>query len=252
MTINDVTYLSVFPNNKSKKRYSDIEAIVSLCNSKFSQLNFASKKIYTCTIPSNKPKDIEFYKIDEVDFSEFNKFAILNYNRLFDSKFMINFHCDGFIMNANSWQDDFLKYDYIGSPFDAGGLRKPCAGNGGFSLRSKKFCNEFKKLFLELPKEYQNLPEDFLSCHILRGLLIEKGIKFAPFELCSQFSTEHLSSKDEYFYTSFGMHEFEPISKEEVKKRSLNVDLKYIAKNPDQVKTHRWSIHKKIFDGNEY
>lgn len=248
MTINDVTYLSVFPNNKSKKRYSDIEAIVSLCNSKFSQLNFASKKIYTCTIPSNKPKNIEFYKIDEVDFSQFNKFAILNYNRLFDSKFMINFHCDGFIMNANSWQDDFLKYDYIGSPFDAGGLRKPCAGNGGFSLRSKKFCNEFKKLFLELPKEYQNLPEDFLSCHILRGLLIEKGIKFAPFELCSQFSTEHLSSKDEYFYTSFGMHEFKPISRQEIIDRSLNVDMKFISQNPEKVKKHRERIQFEIFN----
>ena len=90
MTINDVTYLSVFPNNKSKKEYSDIEAIVSLCNSKFSQLNFACKKIYTCTIPSNRPKNVNFYKIDEVKFSEFNKFVILNYNRFFDSKFMIS------------------------------------------------------------------------------------------------------------------------------------------------------------------
>ena len=251
MTINDVTYLSVFPNTLSEKPNSDIDSIVKICNYN-DQLNFNSKYIYTCQHPSIDHKDVNVFKINELKLDGFTEYVVLNYPEMFNSEFMINFHCDGFIINPESWDDDFLQYDYIGSPFDAGGLRKPCAGNGGFSLRSKKFCTLFRDMYLKIPSDYKKMPEDFLSCHVLRESLEEQGIRFAPFEVCSKFSTEHLSSDDKYFYSSFGIHEFEPISKEEVEKRSLNVDLKYIAKNPDQVKTHRWSIHKKIFNGNEY
>ena len=250
MSIKDVTYLSVYLNKLSQKKKSDIDSIVTLCNSEFSNLDFHSKRIFTCDVPDNRPKNIEFFKVNEISYEEFTNFVALKYADMFDSEFMINFHCDAFIINPNSWKDSFLNYDYIGAPFDAGGLRDPCSGNGGFSLRSKKFCIEFRDLFMNLPQDYKTLPEDFLCCHILREDLKLKGIKFAPFEVASQFATEHLAYKDKDFYESFGMHEFRPISESEVDNRNLNVDKKYICQNPERVEFIRNTKHNNIFNEN--
>ena len=62
MSIKDVTYLSVFLNKLSQKKKSDINSIVTLCNSEFSNLDFHSKRIFTCEVPDNRPKNIEFFK----------------------------------------------------------------------------------------------------------------------------------------------------------------------------------------------
>jgi hypothetical protein len=257
MTINNVTYLSVLLNSASNKPYSDINSIVKLANCELADLNFASKRIYSFTKPTVDVKDVEIYTIDEVAYENFTRCVISTYPKMFDSEFMINFHCDGFIINPESWSDEFLEYDYIGAPFDAGGTLPPSAGNGGFSLRSKKFCEEVKDLYMNVPDQHpllsenwKSLPEDFITCFILREDLIHRGIKFAPFEVASKFATEHLAYKDENFYNSFGFHEFSAVSNEDLEKVPLNVDKKYISKNSKEVVAMRKKIHQSIFNEN--
>lgn len=49
---------------------------------------------------------------------------------------------DGFIINPQSWTNEFLKYDYIGAPWPWFNHK---VGNGGFCLKSRKFLETQKK-----------------------------------------------------------------------------------------------------------
>jgi hypothetical protein len=100
----------------------------------------------------------------------------------FDTKFVMVWHSDGFALDPSCWSDDFLKYDYIGSPFF---FDSSIVGNGGFSLRSKAFCEEGAKII-----NLNEAPEDRLLCIYNRTKLESKGIKFAPVELANQWGTE--------------------------------------------------------------
>ena len=113
-------------------------------------------------------------------------------------------------INPNSLKDSFLNYDYIGAPFDAGGLRDPCSGNGGFSLRSKNLLSACKDLdFNNLFKKYSMNNEDVIICHYLYEDMVKKGIKFAPPELAANFSMEHEPTILDYGFNRdqvFGFH----------------------------------------------
>ncbi len=59
-------------------------------------------------------------------------------------------------------------------------------GNGGFSLRSKKFL-EFSDSF----KDCEGYGEDTFLCTREYQKAVDAGIKFAPFELAVKFSYEN-------------------------------------------------------------
>lgn len=88
---------------------------------------------------------------------------------------------DGYVLNAEAWTDEFLKYDYIGAPW----LPSNAVGNGGFSLRSKRLLEALTKL----PTTYDH-PEDTAICLYHRAELEKQGMKFAPVELARKFSFE--------------------------------------------------------------
>lgn len=90
---------------------------------------------------------------------------------------------DGYILNPPAWQNSFLRYDYIGAPWQ----QWRAVGNGGFSLRSKKLLEATAKLnSAEMPH-----PEDSWICFKHRNDLERLyGIQFAPFELANLFAFE--------------------------------------------------------------
>ena len=70
---------------------------------------------------------------------------------------------DGWVINADSWTDDFLQYDYIGAPWPWHNANR--VGNGGFSLRSVKLLN----LLHDHPDYFLfNMPEDATICRNYR------------------------------------------------------------------------------------
>lgn len=123
---------------------------------------------------------------------------------------------DGFILNPEAWEDDFLKYHYIGAPWGHHPLHywpphapvgpKTSVGNGGFSLRSRLLGMTVQSIFHELSKQSQFVteswyPEDCFISRDIRHLLEEKGLTFAPEDIAFRFSCEN---KD---YTGqFGFH----------------------------------------------
>lgn len=104
---------------------------------------------------------------------------------------------DGYVLDGSQWDDEFLKYDYIGAPwFETDGHN---VGNGGMSLRSfhlhKSMAYDENIIGIQ--------PEDTGICRIYRNYLEQKyGINFAPEDLAHKFSYECHEPKDH----TFGFH----------------------------------------------
>lgn len=97
---------------------------------------------------------------------------------------VLTIHSDGFIVNPMAWCEDWLKLDYIGATWVyKDGLN---VGNGGFSLRSKKFIEICSRLDIE---EFH--PEDCLLSRRYRPFLEKEfGLKWGTDEQANKFSIE--------------------------------------------------------------
>jgi len=114
-------------------------------------------------------------------------------------KHVLIIQSDGFVLDGRVWDNLFLKYDYIGAPWQYDGRN---VGNGGFSLRSIKLMKAVGSILFIEDAPYLG-PEDEVICRLLRGVLeTSHGIKFAPQELAEQFSFELLPPKK----PTFGFH----------------------------------------------
>jgi hypothetical protein len=129
---------------------------------------------------------------------EYNDF-VLRLAEYVDSDYVLVVQDDGFVTNADNWDNEFLKYDYIGAPWpkDPSWIELQRAkewmtrgfnqiGNGGFSLRSRRF--------LELSAEFttcNGYGEDvFLTC-INNAYMKAGGVKFPSIGLAKRFSYEN-------------------------------------------------------------
>jgi hypothetical protein len=143
-------------------------------------------------------------KISKISSIEkYSEFIIKDLANYFTKDFVLVAQWDGFVRDANMWDDEFFKYDYIGAPWDPILLdssvpKSYTVGNGGFSLRSKRL-QEF------LRDNHNNLIyhkfEDVSIGQINRAYLEENGFTFAPEELAKKFSLETGPMRD-----SFGCH----------------------------------------------
>lgn len=170
--------------------------------------------------PYNFPEYFDFTQIPQIkdacyDYSRFVLYELGNY---INSDFCIIVHADGYITNADKWDDNFLNYDYIGSPWRkvGDGYDSRRVGNGGFSLRSKKLLEYCKQMDCRL-----NSNEDILICKVYGAALEKVGIKFAPIEVAAKFSQEEVLDDIEVDVREcFGFHgkEYTPFHKEACEK----------------------------------
>jgi ADP-heptose:LPS heptosyltransferase len=137
--------------------------------------------------------DIEIY-VDGVETiiidsikskEEYSYFCIKELNKYINTTHCLVVQWDGYILNGDLWNEEFLDYDYIGAPWLYSDGRN--VGNGGFSLRSKTLLE-----ILEKDDFISALhPEDDAICRTYRPYLEETyGIKFAPQDLAESFSYE--------------------------------------------------------------
>lgn len=161
------------------------------------------KTILVSHIEPAEYHSIELHQLEEkIDWHGYND-QILNLTQHTDNDFVMVIQEDGYIINPTLWDDEFLNYDYIGAPWPIEeswiqlqlteqqpylrkNLSKNRVGNGGFSLRSRKFL-EFANQF----DETGPLGEDTFLCTRKYDEAIEYNIKFAPFELAVKFSYEN-------------------------------------------------------------
>ena len=174
-------------------------------------IEFGAVKMLT-SLPTLDPRKIEIPHIGSIE--DFSKFSICDLYKYVDTEYVLLVQYDGFILNPESWNDEFLKYDYIGAPWLVGDwsvrdydfpkefLGSWRVGNGGFCLRSKKFLETSNHLAKEGKfKKYH--PEDVALCIWYREIVEKEGIKFAPYQVAQQFSIE---GNDLAYEKQFGFH----------------------------------------------
>ena len=90
---------------------------------------------------------------DIKNYNDYNYYVIYHLHEHVDTSHCLLVQPDGFVLFPDKWDDEWLKYDYIGAPWayvedayiDPFG-RHWRVGNGGFSLRSKAFLKFLPKL----------------------------------------------------------------------------------------------------------
>jgi hypothetical protein len=142
-------------------------------------------------------------KIPQIkSIEEYSTFMIKDLASYVDTEHVLVAQWDGFVWKPELWEDEFLKYDYIGAPWPESVLFKGApkhfnVGNGGFSLRSKKlqdFLQKDSNIIL-------HKAEDVAICQLNRAYLEAKGFVFAPFDVAKRFSWECLEMSP-----AFGVH----------------------------------------------
>jgi predicted nucleotidyltransferase len=176
-------------------------------------IEFGAVKLLT-SLPTSDGRLVNIPQIK--DIQEYSRFCAEELVKYVDTDYVLIVQYDGFILNPASWTDEFLKYDYIGAPwlvanwsvrdfnFPADLLGKKVVGNGGFSIRSKKFLEVSAKLVSE-GKILTIHPEDVSLCIWHKDLLDRQGISIAPAELAGRFSIE---GDDDTYEKQFGFHGF--------------------------------------------
>ena len=124
--------------------------------------------------PANLPDNINFKKCNNLkSISDYNKFILFNLSGYMNSDFALIVQHDGYVINPEIWDDNFLQYDYIGAPwkkniyFDFFGSNIR-VGNGGFSLRSKKLLSAFNDLKIDPSGDIIKYNEDGIICIYFR------------------------------------------------------------------------------------
>jgi len=132
----------------------------------------------------------------------YSKFIITQLHKYFNTSHCLIIHPDGYVLNWQAWDDEWLQYDYIGATWWYKDNMN--VGNGGFSLRSKKLQTILAQQ--NIPEQYMH-PEDHAICRIYRESLEKDfGIKFAPEEVANNFSIEAYNTPDTRYKGSFGFH----------------------------------------------
>ena len=166
---------------------------------------FAEIKLLS-SIPSDNKNVV---KIDPVEsIREYSQFMLKELNNFINTEFVLIIQYDGFILNSAAWDDDYLKYDYVGAPLWV--EDKLVVGNGGFSLRSKKLLDILQNNpsinIEDEPSHKYAENEDWIISVIEREYLESQDIKFAPVDLAHKFSFEKNKEYGAKWNGQFGFH----------------------------------------------
>ncbi|MBD3317835.1 MAG: hypothetical protein GF344_18785 [Chitinivibrionales bacterium] len=158
---------------------------------------FESVKFISHAKPPNLPKHIAFCECEPIDSLEsYSRFMMYRLKDFVDTPYCLSIQRDGVIVHPKKWQDSFLNYDYIGAPWPLseafidpfGNAQR--VGNGGFSLRSKRFLNVPTDAQIPFYSSKNELHEDVMQCVEYRHIFERLGLAFAPMEVARHFSHE--------------------------------------------------------------
>jgi Protein of unknown function (DUF5672) len=107
---------------------------------------------------------------------------------------------DAGVWDTSMWRDEFMDYDYIGSPWEFHPTKK--VGNSGFALKSARLARYMADHAWEFPCD--STSEDYLLCRTYRPKLEERGFRWAPTRLAHEFAFE--CSRPSTTSRHFGFH----------------------------------------------
>ena len=164
-------------------------------------IEFGDAVLITHKKPFYLPKNIRYSHTDILDsIDKFNYKMTYELGDHIKTDFALIVHADGFVIHPENWRDEFLDYDYIGSPWPlptndyayrdkAGNI---CRVGNSVSIRSKRLMEYPKVRGCKWEKVYDGFYNEdiFICCH-LKNDMEKEGIRWAPFELAVKFGREH-------------------------------------------------------------
>lgn len=198
-----------------------IDRAVSIIERCKSVCNFGAVKLLT-SLPTNYQHRVEIDPLPSL--CDYSIFMLKRAHLFIDTPHMLVVQHDGFILNADSWNPEWLKYDYIGPFFiQHYPLIPESMGTGGFSFRSKALMEYVSKRVPEWDGSSEETAriqaklcqyEDGVIAASLRHELINTGFRFAPHSEAAKFAQggwpleNSLQQNDTSHYTPrpFGFH----------------------------------------------
>lgn len=181
--------------------------------------------MYFTSLPTDYKHKVEIQHLDHNGYSAFMLKALYQYVKT--PHIQVVQH-DGWVLNPDGWDNDWLNYDYIGACWlqsGEGGEDNPAAcGAGGFSLRSLKLTTLTSQLLppwdgvhsFDGPTGNNWGHEDgCISLHMRWTLEMKYGCKYAPPSVAAKYC--YGGGKLFYCPTSFGFHGFWPENIERLK-----------------------------------
>lgn len=145
------------------------------------------------------------------DRTEYSRFIIRGLVDFIETSHALVVQWDGYGVHTKRWSDEFLQYDYIGAPWPAW-MNIGRVGNGGFSLRSKRWLERAASplsspLFEDVRVRGS---EDCYCCTVFRDFYLSAGLTVAPIGIAIRFSIEHPVDEFPTWNPehSFGFHGF--------------------------------------------
>lgn len=180
-------------------------------------IDFAQTVLVTHRKPFFLPKEITYRHIDKLrGINAFNYAMIYEMYKYIDTDYMLLVHADGFVVNPESWRDEFLDYDYIGSPFPLpkddfsyrdihGNIIR--VGNS-VSIRSRRLLEFPAKAGIPFEADHGFFNEDGFICVKNRHLFEAEGMRFADLDIAKYFGHEQMLPEFEGI-RSFVFHKWE-------------------------------------------
>jgi len=143
--------------------------------------------------------EVKFIQLGSITgIDSWSKSIVYDMHKYVDTDFALLIHENGFVVNPESWDDDWLNYDFVGAPWPLPSdpvSYRDVYGNivrvgNSVSIRSKRLMELPSKLDMEWKEYYGNHHEDgFICCHN-RHLFEGRGMSFAPLEVAKWFGRE--------------------------------------------------------------
>lgn len=167
-------------------------------------IEFGEVVLVTHKKPFYLPKTIHYKRTERLkNIDDFSYLMVYGLEEYVDTDYALIVHYDGFIVHPENWKEEFLNYDYIGSPWrlpweDEKDRYRDIDGNicrvgNGVSLRSKRLM----KLPRELNMEWKNMDsglfnEDCFICCENKHVFEQAGMRIAPIEVAKYFGHEQM------------------------------------------------------------
>ncbi len=165
-------------------------------------VEFGDVVLVTHRRPLTLPKTIRYSHTTKLDcIDKFNYKMVYELGNHIHTDFVLLIHADGFVVHPESFRNDFLNYDYIGSPWplpendyayrDSKG--EICRVGNSVSIRSKRLLDFPRKAGLKWEKvQDDTYNEDIFLCCKYKNVIEEAGMRFAPIEVAKYFGHEHM------------------------------------------------------------
>ena len=164
-------------------------------------IDFGDAVLVTDKKPFYLPRNIRYSHTDKLDsIDKFNYKMVYELKDHIKTDFCLVVHADGFVIHPENWRDEFLDYDYIGSPWplpkndyayrDSQG--NICRVGNSVSIRSKRLMEYPDKMNLPWEKGFDDVfNEDIFICCMHKNDMEAAGMKWAPLEKAVLFGREH-------------------------------------------------------------